>query len=54
MESIRCSNCSKLLFKSDLKANKGRLEIKCSRCGTFNDLRPKEPDHECLEHLLRK
>ncbi|WP_102866719.1 Com family DNA-binding transcriptional regulator [Pseudovibrio exalbescens] len=43
MESIRCQKCSALLFKTEHKALNGRIEIKCRRCGTFNDLRPDEP-----------
>ncbi|MGH0004085.1 Com family DNA-binding transcriptional regulator [Pseudovibrio ascidiaceicola] len=46
MKSIRCGHCRKLLFKNSLKAHSGQLEIKCSRCGEFNTLRPKEPERK--------
>ncbi|WP_084407918.1 Com family DNA-binding transcriptional regulator [Pseudovibrio sp. Ad37] len=42
MESIYCRDCSALLLKKEQNALQGRVEIKCRRCGTFNDLRPDE------------
>ncbi|WP_096173038.1 Com family DNA-binding transcriptional regulator [Cohaesibacter sp. ES.047] len=49
MESIRCSACQALLFKTEEKAISGRIEIKCRRCRTINHLRPAEPETDCLE-----
>ncbi|WP_394088778.1 Com family DNA-binding transcriptional regulator [Xanthobacter autotrophicus] len=45
MENIRCC-CGALLFRTDRGAIRGRLEIKCRRCGTLNALRPSEPATE--------
>lgn len=39
MESIRCGQCSALLFRAAPEALRGPLEIKCRRCGTINHLR---------------
>ncbi|WP_156453157.1 Com family DNA-binding transcriptional regulator [Polycladidibacter stylochi] len=50
MESIRCNNCTKLLFKTNLTATKGRIEIKCTRCGTFNDVRSAEIQSKAYYH----
>ncbi|WP_405048077.1 Com family DNA-binding transcriptional regulator [Flexibacterium corallicola] len=50
MESTRCGKCNALLFKSEQGAISGKVEIKCRRCGTLNQLRPIEPIHECPEH----
>jgi phage FluMu protein Com len=35
MVEIRCAACSKLLARADYN----RVQIKCPRCGTYNDLR---------------
>lgn len=39
MEEVRCGSCHKLLAK----ARYHRLQIKCPRCGTLNDMRATEP-----------
>ncbi|MAA97764.1 MAG: Com family DNA-binding transcriptional regulator [Stappia sp.] len=46
MESIRCANCRRLLMRAAARAISGTIEIKCPRCGTFNSLRPVEPEPE--------
>ena len=43
MEPIRCRDCHALLFKTAKNAISGIIEIKCRRCGTLNQLRPKPP-----------
>ncbi|PVB59734.1 hypothetical protein DCO57_20670 [Labrenzia sp. 011] len=43
MNEIRCGSCRKLLMKSADRAIVGPVEIKCTRCGTLNNLRPIEP-----------
>lgn len=43
MEEVRCGSCDALLFRIDSFAIKGRLEIKCRRCRTLNQIRPSEP-----------
>jgi phage FluMu protein Com len=40
MESIRCGQCSALLFKAAPKAVAGNIEVKCRRCGSYNQIRP--------------
>ncbi|WP_367115951.1 Com family DNA-binding transcriptional regulator [Xanthobacter sp.] len=45
MENVRC-RCGALLFRTERGAIRGRLEIKCRRCGTLNALRPTEPAPE--------
>ncbi|MBB99202.1 MAG: Com family DNA-binding transcriptional regulator [Rhodobacteraceae bacterium] len=46
MESIRCASCRRLLMRAAARAISGIIEIKCSRCGTINSLRPAEPKPE--------
>ncbi|MDF3413557.1 Com family DNA-binding transcriptional regulator [Sulfitobacter sp. M57] len=54
-EEIRCTGCSKLLFKMDNGGLAGSLSIKCPRCRQFNNLRPmtspspERPDREGKE-----
>lgn len=50
MESIRCNACNALLFKTEPNAVAGRIEIKCRRCGHYNDLRPSEPEFKQIEN----
>jgi phage FluMu protein Com len=45
MQDFRCT-CGALLFKADLNALRGRLEIKCRRCGRLISMRPTEPNPE--------
>ncbi|RJF84866.1 Com family DNA-binding transcriptional regulator [Azospirillum cavernae] len=42
MEEIRCGSCAKLLARGTAEM----LEIKCSRCGTINHVRVKNPPSE--------
>ncbi|WP_417691557.1 zinc finger domain-containing protein [Roseibium sp.] len=46
MNEIRCGSCRKLLMKAEPNAIIGTVEIKCTRCGTLNNLRPLEPVSE--------
>jgi phage FluMu protein Com len=39
-EAFRCGACNALLFKAEKTALAGVVEIKCRRCGQFNQLRP--------------
>jgi len=39
IEEVRCGSCRKLLAKASCK----RIQIKCPRCGTLNDMRAVEP-----------
>ena len=39
MESIRCGDCRALLLKADTVALRGRIQIKCRRCGAINHVR---------------
>ncbi|WP_435626995.1 Com family DNA-binding transcriptional regulator [Candidatus Ferrigenium straubiae] len=50
METIRCGKCSKLLAK----ASYSKLEIKCPRCGTLNQLRAESPKPERHGASIRK
>lgn len=34
MQTVRCGKCSKMLAKADFV----RIEIKCPRCGTLNQM----------------
>ncbi|WP_407942360.1 Com family DNA-binding transcriptional regulator [Methylomonas rapida] len=51
METIRCGHCDRKLAEAQYL----RLAIKCSRCGTLNDLKavepltraPRAPDENC-------
>lgn len=43
-ESIRCASCNALLFKAEVNAIAGAIEIKCRRCGTVNTMRPMSPN----------
>lgn len=50
MKDVRCGACSKLLARAVFE----RVQIKCSRCSTLNDVRAKSPQPErhgapCLE-----
>lgn len=54
MNEIRCGSCRKLLMKAGQNAIMGTVEIKCTRCGTLNNLRPVEPHSERLERPKRK
>ncbi|MBY0393957.1 MAG: Com family DNA-binding transcriptional regulator [Novosphingobium sp.] len=42
-ESIRCGACNALLFRADIGALAGAIEIKCRRCRQINHLRPMSP-----------
>lgn len=39
MLDLRCTNCNKLLARTD---NKGQVEVKCPRCKTLNNLKAAE------------
>ncbi|MBV1865618.1 MAG: Com family DNA-binding transcriptional regulator [Rhodobacteraceae bacterium] len=41
-EDIRCQGCARLLFKIEEGALNGALSIKCTRCKSFNHLRPQQ------------
>lgn len=53
MNEIRCGNCRKLLMKAQQNAIIGTVEIKCTRCGTLNNLRPVEPFSDRQERLTK-
>ena len=36
IKQLRCNNCGKRLFDYDI--DKGKVEIKCPRCGEFNKI----------------
>ncbi|HEX7866526.1 MAG TPA: Com family DNA-binding transcriptional regulator [Variovorax sp.] len=42
MEDVRCGGCRRKLAVGDYR----RLQIKCPRCGAFNDLRAESPTTE--------
>ena len=42
MNDFICSNCGKKL--AELKLQEGKIEIKCSKCGTFNTIETKKED----------
>lgn len=54
---IRCTKCTRLLFKMEPGALGGVLSIKCGRCKSINVLRPiksplpKRPEREDKEAL---
>jgi len=37
MKEVRCKNCHKLLFKTNLDGN-GITQIKCTKCGVMNTI----------------
>ncbi|MBD8890884.1 Com family DNA-binding transcriptional regulator [Labrenzia suaedae] len=53
MNEIRCGSCRKLLMKAQQNAITGTIEIKCTRCGTLNNLRPVEPFSDRQERLTK-
>lgn len=42
-ETYRCGGCNALLFKAEIGALAGVIEIKCRRCRQFNQMRPVSP-----------
>jgi phage FluMu protein Com len=44
LKDVRCGACSKLLARALFE----RVQIKCSRCSTLNDVRAKSPQLERL------
>lgn len=48
MESTRCGRCQRLLFKSTPGAIAGTVEIKCARCGTYNQIKAASLETERL------
>lgn len=51
MEDIRCGGCHRLLAKA---ADFRRLQIKCPRCGTVNDMRTGSSEPERQEAPAKK
>lgn len=44
-EAIRCTSCNKLVAKN---LARGHLQIKCSRCGSFNEIFEKMIEHVAI------
>lgn len=43
LETVKCAACRALLFKAEPGAIAATVEIKCRRCGAYNNLRPASP-----------